>query len=113
MKMLKFAVISLAVLIALAIGMLAFGLYKKSVDPAWKLFGPAASTQATSQAAPQAAPLTPFGDVSLGLPAACEIVSTFADGGRLIFEIVPLDDCPAAVVIDLATGQRLGSVRPR
>jgi len=115
MKLLKTVVIGLGVLIAAAVVLLVYGLYKKSADPAWRpLAGASApASSAAPQATAPAAPLAAFGDVTLDIPRNCEIVGTYAENGRLIFEIVAIDDCPAAVILDLATGKRLGSVRLR
>lgn len=107
MQFLKSVVIGMAVLIALAIGFLIYGLVKKSSEPNWKPFA------AITPAAPASDALPPFGDVSLDLPPQCQIVSTYGESGRLIFELETAEGCPDVIVLDLATGKRLGSVRLR
>lgn len=126
MRWLKSLVIVLAALIALALGLLGYGFFKKSADPDWRLFGsttataPAATDLAPAgtpiQSTPPAAPARTWGEINLGLSAECKIDSVQTDGDRLVLTIgaagVPGGTCHRVVVIDTARGRVLGTVRP-
>ncbi len=49
-----------------------------------------------------------FGEGRLDLPAGAEIESMVAEGDRLILRLRLKDGAEALVVVDLATGRRLG-----
>lgn len=107
LRALKAIVIGMGALIALAVLLLAYGLYKKSVDPTWKLFGPAVSPRASSlEAAPEVT-----GDISLDLPAGCKIANVRPDGRRAYVMIEGEVSCPAIVVIDTVDGRVLSRIR--
>lgn len=108
MRALKAIVIGMGVLIAAAVCLLAFGLYKKSVEPTWKLFGadkPSVAATATDNAPPAA-----FGDVKLNLAPGCRIEGVTASGPRAFVRIGPDSVCAAVVVIDLGDGRVLGRI---
>lgn len=58
---------------------------------------------------PAAVPPTAFGDVSIPLAPGARVARTHADSGRLVVEIVEAGDATTILVLDLATGERLGS----
>lgn len=106
LRALKAIVIGMGVLIVGAICLLAYGLYKKSVDPAWKLFGaPRPAVSETGMVPP-----TAFGDISLGLAPGCRIEEVTASGPRAFVRIGPDASCDAVIVIDLADGRILGRI---
>lgn len=110
MQLLKSVVIGLAVLIVLAVGLLAYGLYQKSQDPGWGLF--------SSAPAPIAVPAAkPFGILKLDLPEGCVITAVRPDGNRAYLTIAGSPPSPAGgacnriVVIDVTTGVILGTIK--
>lgn len=107
MRALKAIVIGMGAMIVAAIVLIAYGLYKKSVDPSWRLFGP--KTQAT-ETAPPSAPALPFGDIRLDIPSGCRIIDVRPDGRRAYVLIGPDAPCSAVIVVDTATGQVLGRI---
>lgn len=113
MQLLKGAVIGLGMLIVLAGGLLAYGLYQKSQDPGWRLF----SSAPAAHPAPSAT--TPFGVLGLELPEGCLITAVRPDGARAYLTIggsvraYPLDQkCNRIVVIDITTGRVVGAIHP-
>ncbi len=106
MKALKAIVIGMGVLIVGAICLLAFGLYKKSVDPTWKLFGAPRPELGEAVGTPPEA----FGDISLGLAPGCRIQDITASGQRAFVQVGPDASCDAVIVIDLADGRILGRI---
>ena len=109
MKALKAIVIGMGALIVLAVGLIGFGLYKKSVDPGWKLFGsrPDAPAAAISPA-PDA-----FGTLNLGLADDCYIEDVRPDGRRAYLLLGPASVCNGVIVIDTQDGRILGRIDPR
>lgn len=108
MQALKFIVIGMGILIVLAVGLIGFGLYKKSVDPGWKLFG----TRTDAPAAASAAPAM-FGKLNLALPEGCRIEDVRPDGRRAFLILGPTSACDVLVVIDTQDGRILGRIDPR
>jgi len=108
MKALKAIVIGMGALIVLAVALIGFGLYKKSVDPGWKLFGTRTDTAAD---APAAAP-NAFGSLSLGLAGDCKIEDVRPDGRRAYLLLGPASVCDGIVVIDTEDGRVLGRIDP-
>ena len=111
MHSLKALVIVMGVLIATVSGLLVYGLAQRSSDPAFSFFG-----TATAPAAPAAAETpsgtAPFGDVTVRLPAGCQVEDMRPDGGRLFLRVGPAAGaCAQIVVIELATGRVLGNVK--
>ena len=105
MQFLKSLVIGLGVLIALGLGLLAWGFYHKTHDPSWRMppSGPAGKTPA----------MAPFGTLNLDLPADCFIDLVEPDGDRLYLIIGPAEHaCARVVVVDVAQGRILGIVKP-
>ncbi len=106
MRALKAIVIGMGALIVLAIVMLVFGLYKKSVDPTWRLFG---TTTAIAPADPEPGS---FETLTLGLKAGCRITDVSADGRRVFLSIGPDAPCAEVIVIDVEDGRVLGRIQP-
>jgi len=105
MQFLKSLVIGLGVLIALGLGLLAWGFYHKTHDPAWRM-------QASGLAGKTPA-MAPFGALNLDLPADCFIDLVEPDGDRLYLIIGPADHaCARVVVVDAARGRILGTIKP-
>ncbi len=53
-----------------------------------------------------------FGDVRLGLPAGCRIIEARPDGGRLIVQAGEGGGCERVYILDIATGEVLGTIVP-
>ncbi len=102
--MLKGLVITMGVLIVIAMGALAYGLYHKASNPDFRLF-------AGSKAGP-----TGFGEVRLAGSAGCMIASAETADGRLYVRLgnapgaAPRSACDRVFVLDSATGAVLGSI---
>jgi hypothetical protein len=111
MRALKAIVIGMGMLIVAAVILLVYGMYKKSMDPTWKLFGKPA-TESTISATPVAPnlPARAFGNVSLNLAPGCRIQDVTADGPRAFVRVGPDTACDAVIVIDLDDGQILGRI---
>lgn len=96
----------MGVLIALAIGMLAYGMYLRFADPQSRLF--------KDRAPVPAAPLPGgFGEVRLGLGETCTIVEFRPEGDRLYVRSGPAGPCERIFLVDLRDGRVLGSIVPR
>ncbi|MDX9859764.1 MAG: hypothetical protein RBS99_02495 [Rhodospirillales bacterium] len=113
MRALKALVIGMGVLIALVMGVMAYGLMKKASDPDFTFFDFARQpAPAVPEAVAAGNPPAPFGDVLLPLGPGCRIEDMRPDGGRLFLRIGPADGvCPQIVVIDLGSGKVLGNVK--
>lgn len=109
MKALKAIVIGMGALIVLAVGLIGFGLYKKSVEPGWKLFGPNVDAAAMAAAAAPAV----FDDLDLGLAENCLITDVRPDGRRAYLLLGPAGVCDGVMVIDTEDGRVLGRITPR
>lgn len=110
MQALKAIVIGMGALIVLAVGLIGYGLYKKSVDPGWKLFGtrPEAASPMTAAAAPGV-----FGDHTLDLADNCYIEDVRPNGRRAYLLLGPASVCDGVIVIDIEDGRVLGRIQPR
>ena len=113
MHALKALVIGMGVLIALVMGVMAYGLMKKASDPDFTFFDfarrpAAAAPGAVADIRPGAA----FGDVLVPLGPGCRIEDMKPDGNRLFLRVGPADGaCQQIVVIDLASGKIMGNVK--
>lgn len=104
MGALKGLVLTMGLLIVVAMGALAYGLYHKASNPDFRLFGGGADKPAG------------FGEVRLAAPSGCVIASSDVEGGRLFVrfgaaaggETKP--GCERIVVIDVASGATVGVV---
>ncbi len=52
-----------------------------------------------------------FGELDMPLPEGARIVESLADGGRLILRLRDDKGAESMVIVDLATGARLGTLR--
>ncbi len=109
MRALKAIVIGMAVLIFLAVVLIGYGLYKKSVEPGWKLFG-----KPTVVATPvdASAPLASVGDIRLGLGDGC-VISDIRPDGRRVYVVTtgPEGNCNDVIVIDIQDGRIIGRIK--
>jgi len=112
MRALKFIVIGMGALIVLAVGLIGFGLYKKSVDPGWKLFGTRPDAPVAASAGALAPPAT-FGEIKLDLPEGCRITDVRPDGPRAYLLLGPAPVCEGVIVVDTQNGRILGRIDPR
>lgn len=101
MRALKSVVIGMAVLIALGMALLVYGLAR----PGWRPFAPA-----TGGAADADAPLAAFGDRRLPLPPGCSIADMAVTGQRLLVRTGPDGLCARIYIISLGDGAILGTV---
>ena len=93
MQALKALVIILGILILIAFGFLAYGVATK--------FGGSKPTVAAEGA---------FAENRVALSAGARVVETTFGGGRIILRVVEPDGAEALVLIDAATGVRVGLV---
>lgn len=110
MQLLKSLVIGMGVLILVGLALLAYGIVQKTRDPGWRMVSPppAQPAPAASGAAPAA---RAFGDVNLRLPEGCAIEALRPDGERLYLTIGPAGPCARVVVVDVARGRVLGTIK--
>lgn len=121
MRWLSSLVIGLGILIVLGVCLLAFGFYKKSTDPSWRLFAetppPALETSAPTappaKPKPTRTPIDPFGEISLNLEEGCVISEVIPSRRYAYLMIGPTPACNRMVLFDLKRGRVLGSVSPR
>ncbi len=102
MQALKGLVVGLGVLIVISFGLLIYGIVAKIADPEFKVV-------AEKAGAPPAAPAS-FGEVRLALPAGCTVVDMQTEGERLFLRTGPAGVCERIVIVDVATGQPLGTL---
>ncbi len=108
MKALKALVITMGVLIAAGLTVLVVMVIKGAGNDA---------PRAPLAAAPAPAPTTTttpapgFGETGVTLPRGAEIVETSTGGGRIVLRLRQPDGARALLIIDAATGRRLGLVR--
>ena len=126
MQALKGLVIGLGLTIVLVMGLIVWGLYKKSEDPDFKMFSfsSAPSDEAKTPAGPAPAALPtiqgkpwgkPWGTQSLGLPPGCEIAHMAVDQGRLFLHTRPVGGgtqpgCAGVTIVDPASGTVIGRI---
>jgi len=108
MRALKAIVIGMGVMIVMAVALIGYGLYKKSVDPGWKLFG---KPVVISTPADGNAPLGSFDDIHLGLVSGCKITDVRPDGRRAYVMTGPVDICNGIIVIDIKDGRVIGHIK--
>lgn len=103
MQALKALVIFMGVLIVIGMGILAYGISVK--------FGEQVEQEATTSPGPPA--MTPpswDGDLAVAVPAGAQVAETLVAEGRMIVRLALPDGGQRYVVVDLATGRRLGAV---
>ena len=98
MRALKALVIAMAVLIAAGLGVIVVALVERAGEP-------------LSDSPKAAAGAPAFGEVRVPVPAGARLVETTVAGDRLILRLRLADGAARIVVVDLATGRRLGTVR--
>ncbi len=105
MKLLKASVIGMGVLILV-------GLTVIVVVIVGRYGGSAAPSSAGSEAPSVAAPVVRgFGERYVAIPKGAEAVETRLDGNRLVVRLRLADGAAALLMLDAATGERLGLVR--
>lgn len=107
MRALKAIVIGMGIMIVMAVALIGYGLYKKSVDPGWKLFG---KSVVISSPANNNAPLENFDNIELGLSNGCKITDVRPDGRRAYVLTGPFDICNGIIVIDIKDGRVIGHI---
>ena len=111
MKALKALVITMAVLIAAGLAVIAVTIFNRATTAdraprqASSITGPNAAGPGRIEAPPRA-----FGAVRETLPPGARIVSTEAEGGRLIVTLALRSGATRIIVLDLDTGRRLGTI---
>lgn len=120
MQALKGIVIILGLTIVLAVGVLVWGLYKKSEDPGFKMFSftasdPAGKAPPAAGAPAPAGVILSWGTVSLNLPTGCAVKDMTVQPGMLFVRSgaagdAPIAGCGRVTVLDPATGRVLGTV---
>lgn len=117
MRSLKALVVVMGILIVAVSGLLVYGLVQRSSDPGFSFFGtakaPAAPAAQPTPVQPTApAVLAPFGDITVRLPAGCQVEDMKPDGGRLFLRVGPAGGaCAQVIAVDLASGRVLGNVK--
>ena len=101
MKLLKGLVVFMGILVLAGMAALAYGLYMKATDPDFTFFAGKPGKGGSS---------TAFGDVSIPLPADCNIVETIAEGARLYLRIGPVGPCERIIVINAEDGSVIGTL---
>lgn len=114
MQALKGLVVGLGLLIIFGAVLLGYGFYVKYHKKDSTLFGPAADGP-PAVAAPIAtnAPLPPapgFGETRLELPEGCSVTEMRPNGHRLYLRTGPAGLCERIVILDVNTGDRLGTI---
>lgn len=120
MGALKGLVIGLGLTIVLVVGLMVWGLYKKSEDPSFKMFtfsekSTSSSSLSDGASAPMPSGIVPaWGTVSLNLPQGCAVTGVSAQGTRMLVLSGATDQaissCARVTVIETGTGRILGTV---
>ena len=130
MRWLKSLVVVLGIFIAAGVMLLVYGFVQKARDPDWTLVDiltgkPAPAPKPTPNAAPapaasaetagryKAMPLEPFGTVDLGLAVGCIVVDVAPARRRAFLIIGPPGPCHQVIVVDVAQGRVLGTIKLR
>lgn len=108
MQGLKALVIGMGVLIVFGMIVLVYGLMQKASDPDFSFFGKA---EKAAPAPSEKIAATPFGDISVRLPAGCRVENMQPDDGKLFVLVGPEGPCTQIIAIELATGRFLGNVK--
>jgi hypothetical protein len=124
MQALKVLVAMLTILIVIAMTIIAYGMYRKSDDPAFKFFELGGDSTAPHETQPSAlsyptgrmksgAPTpTAFGETMLSLPMGCNISTVSGDGFRIFFKVGPAEPkCERVIVMDAGNGVLLGTIK--
>lgn len=108
MAALKALVIFMGLLIAAAMGLIAWGLYEKAADPDFKPFASLAKKVVAEEPA-----LRPFSHINIELPEGCAIANIQPDEDRLFVTIGPGRACTRIIIIDVARGRLIGTIGPQ
>ncbi len=108
MRALKGLVIAMALLIAIGLAVVAVTIVGRLGDGGAGSAGDGRTAAPKGPAAAEASRV--FGDVRVALPPGSDIVETMVDGGRLIVRLRLENGATRMLVIDLATGKRLGAL---
>lgn len=100
MRALKALVIVMGVLILAGMGLVGYGIVKRTAIPERPL----------QSAAGPAAAARPYGPVELALPSGARIARTRTSGERLIVELELASGGERLLVVDLATGGLVGTI---
>ncbi len=101
-KVLKAVVTTLGLLIVLSLGIVAYGVARKFTGPP--------ETAAVTAAATAVAQPAEFGDVRIDIPPGARLAVSETVGNRLLLHFDMADGSRRIVVIDLASGRRLGTL---
>ncbi len=128
MQALKGLVVGLGLLIVLGVIGLGYGFYVKYQDKETKLFNRPAETAPAAVSPPIAdvppiasvppiadvPPAAGFGEARLNLPDGCAVTEMRPDGNRLYLRTGPTGLCERIVIVDVTSGDVLGTlvVRP-
>jgi hypothetical protein len=104
MRALKALVIGMGILIALAFGLLVYGLVKRSAEPVSSAAS-GASTRGTAGGVAR-----PYGPVAIALPPGARLIDTQASEGRLLVQLELAGGVRRVLVLDLASGALIGSI---
>lgn len=101
MPAIKALVIGMGVILVGGLALLVYGISQKASNPDYKMFHskPAAN-----------APVAGFGETRIPLPEGCSIAEMHPDGANLYLHVGPAGPCERIIVIDVTTGQAIGSI---
>lgn len=106
MQALKILVIVMGVLIVIGTTIVVVTIFNRM-----NRLGEGAPAVTTDAGAPaETGPLASFGDVSVPLPDGCRVVEMTPAGERLLLRLGSIARCNRILVVDLGTGQLLGSI---
>ena len=111
MQVLKTLVIVLGVMIVAGIAVIGVTIYHRATNLVNSPVPPAAKPAAkpATEPAVRTGPGPGFGKVALDLPPGSRIVETTAEGDRLILRLRLADGGWQILILDMATGKRLGT----
>jgi len=121
MQALKGLVVGLGLLIVIGVLGLGYGFYVKFYKKDATLFSGAAGTPAAvsppiagappaSAAKGEPSPAATFGETRLSLPEGCNVTEMRPDGRRLYLRTGPAGLCERIILVDVATGDVLGTI---
>ncbi len=96
MKALKGIVIGLGVLIIFGMTAIGVGIYQKTATRPMEINGPASAS---------------FGEVAVSIGEGCGVTDMVPDGARLYLSVGPDGPCRKIIVVDVAEGRVLGTLR--
>ena len=106
MKLLKASVIIMGILIVVGMTVLLATVIKRYGD------GDTATAPGPASSAGLSAPIERgFGERAVSIPKGAEPVETRLDGGRLVVRLRLADGASALLIVDAASGEKLGLIR--